>query len=157
MIIVGAIAVDFAVIRMIGRARHLAERAGFFGILPMMTLLAFCVAIVVSGLRRRGEIALSLFTFVVVGGTSILLYLITALLAPGVYFEYLSITGGLFARTPQNVPVVYSFGMGALRVVEALVVWATSIAPTLIPALLGAWMTRGYRLKLQQRPEAAAG
>jgi hypothetical protein len=140
MALVAVVALDFAVIPALRQAPTDAIRLGVFGALPMANVLAVYLAIVVSGLARRGEVSLSRLAFLFVGGTATLVVLSIAILAPYVFFRYIHfVTDGL------------GFNMSLLR---ALLAWATLILTILVPALLAGWLTRGYDLRVLKGPEA---
>jgi hypothetical protein len=154
MVLVAVLAIDFAVLPTFQHVPSMTARIGLFGALPMAHVLAVYLAIVVSSLVRRGEVALSRVTFLMSGGTAILLFVATLNLAPQLFFEYISNTAGLWVRSGENVPAVFFLGMGGIRLIEALLVCGVVTPLLLVPALLTGWATRGYRLKLVKGPES---
>jgi hypothetical protein len=50
---------------------------------------------------------------------------------------------------------IHLLGMVATGPVALLVVYGAVAVPLLVPALLGCWMTRGYRLRLSKGSDAA--
>jgi hypothetical protein len=145
MAVIAVLAIEFAALVVLGRAPDMAVRIGIFGALLMGALLVVCLVLVVSDLVRRGEVSLSRVTFLLVGGTAMLLMVAIANLAPKLFFAYLSNTAGLGLRpNPNSIP---AFGFGIGRTTLALTL------PLLIPALVAAWMTRGHHLKLLKAPK----
>ena len=114
----------------------------------MAHILAVDLAIAVSSLVRRGEVALSHVTFLLFGATAILILLAVAILAPQFFYMYISNTAGLWVPSGRQISPVLLFGMAGIRLIEALLACAALLPPLLIPALLAARATRGYRLKL---------
>jgi hypothetical protein len=155
MLIIALLAVDCAVVAAL-RGVTPGIRVAFLGALPMANLAAACLALAVSRLARRGEVALPLVTFALVGGAAILLLLATANLAPGFFFEYLDLTAGFYRGPRQHAVEVHLFGMVRTGWLAFLLVHSAVTAPLLIPALLGSWMTRGYRLRLVMGSEGDA-
>jgi hypothetical protein len=148
------LAVDLAVNRTVGNVTTVAARIGVFGALPMAHVLGLGLVIVFAGLARRGEVALSGLAFVLTGGASILLLVMIADLAPVLFMSYIGDTAGLWVRPGQNVPAVSFFGLGRIKLIEGLVVCAAVTPLILVPALVAAWMTRGYRLRVVTGREA---
>ena len=147
-------AIDLAVSQSLDRVSTVAARIGFFGALPMAHILAVYLVIVVSGVRRDGEVALSRGTFLLVGGTAILVLIAVVDLAPSLFITYISDTAGIWVRPGQNFPAVMRFGLGRIDLIDAVVVCLAVTPLLLVPALIAAWLTRGYRLELLKRPEA---
>ena len=81
MAFVAVLAIDFAVLVGLRGMPDAAVQIGILGAIPMADILAVCLAIVVSGLVRRGEVSLSRVMFLFVGGTAILL--LVAIAQPG--------------------------------------------------------------------------
>ena len=95
--------------------------------------------------------------FLLFGGTATLLIVTIAALAPRLLMAYISKTAGLWIRPGQNFPAVCLFGAGGIDWIEALLVCGAVTPPLLVPALLAAWVTRDYRLKLSKAPDAVRG
>jgi hypothetical protein len=150
------LAIDLGVSRTLGNVTTVAARIGIFGALPMAHVLGLGLVIVFAGLARRGEVGLSGLAFVLTGGASILLLVVIADVAPVLFMSYIGDTAGLWVRPGQNVPAVSFFGLGRIELIECLVVCAAVTPLILVPALLAAWMTRGYRLILLKGREAAS-
>ncbi len=142
MVLVALVAMDLAVMRAVRGMPRQAEPRGILESLPMANVLTIYLVIVVSSLLRRGEAALSHAAFLFGGGTAIVVFLTIANLAPYFYYFYLQNTWGALLQTDPNLRPAFSF---CVRVTSLL------LNPTLlIPALLGGWMTRGYRLKISK-------
>jgi hypothetical protein len=146
-------AIDLAVSQSLYRVSTLAARTGFFGALPMAHILAVYLVIVVSDVHRSGEVSLSRGTFLLVGGTAILVLIAVVDLAPSLFITYISDTAGIRVRPGENFASVMRFGLGRIDLIDALIVCVVVTPLLLIPALIAAWLTRGYRLKLVKVPE----
>src|SRR5580704_7576689 len=85
MIIVAAIAVDLAVLRLL---RGFGIRA-LLGALPMADVLAVLLATTVGRLRRRGEVPLSHVMFLLAGGMTLIFLVYLVQLAPGLVSSYM--------------------------------------------------------------------
>jgi hypothetical protein len=152
--LVALLALDFALIPALRNVPTAGIRIGLFGELPMVHILAVDLAIVVSGLARRGETSLSGVAFLLFGGTATLLLVAILILAPDLFSMYISNTAGLVVLPGQPGPAIYLIGMGGpIKPIEALLAWGAVTPPLLIPALVAGWMTRGSRLKLSKRPK----
>ncbi len=154
MALVAFLAIDFAVIPAFQNVETLPPRVGLYGVLPMAYVLAVCLAIVVSRLVHRGEVALSTVAFLLFGGTATLALVAFSNLAPQLFFMYISNTAGLWVRPGQQIADVFLFGTGGNRVIQALVIGAAVTPPLLIPALLAGCVTRSYRVKLLKGADA---
>ena len=130
MIIVAAIAVDLAVLRLL---RGFGIRA-LLGALPMADVLAVLLATTVGRLRRRGEVPLSHVMFLLVGGMTLIFFVYFINLGPDIVYEHVQ-------------TAVWRRIDGPL-LVNVLLVWLAFSVPMLVPALIVGWATRGYRLKL---------
>lgn len=124
-------------------------RIGFTGSLPVASLLAVGAAVGAIKLVRHGEVSLSSFSFVMTGGTSLLLLMGLFDLVPEVFKLYLEVTAGLWVRPGKPVAEVFLLDandMWSFRCFLAVV----SIAPLVAtPAILAARATRGQRLKIE--------
>jgi hypothetical protein len=134
MVFIAILAIDMAVMRGLGHVLNPTARAGIWGVLPMADLLVVYLAIVVTRLVRRGEVALSGVAFLVFGGAALLLVLGVANLSPTLFWGYLN-------KTPYFV--------GKVTLALSL--------PILVSALLAGWATRGYRLKILKGSEGPGG
>jgi hypothetical protein len=147
------IVIDLEVSRDLESVPTAAARIGVFGALPMAHVLAVYLVIVVSSLKRQGEVALSRFVFVLTGGTAILSFIAVVDLAPQVFTNYVSATALLWERSGRSFNSVMRFGIGGIGLTEAVIVCGIVTPLLLLPSLLGGWMTRGYRLKLLKGSE----
>lgn len=154
MALVALVAIDFAMIPAFSQVAMLATRIALFGVLPMAHLLVIDLAIVVSSLERRGEVALSRVTFQLFGGTAIVLVLTMADLAPRLFMMYISNTVGFWVTPGRQIGDIYRFAMGGISWTQAFLAWGAVTPPLLVPAVLAGWVTRGYRLKLLNPLEA---
>lgn len=155
MLMVALIAANLAVVPTLKNVPFEGTRLALVVALPMANLVAVCLAIGASRLVRRGEVALPLIMFALVGGAAILLLLIVATVAPGSFYDYISLTAGLYQGPRQNAMEIHLLGMVVTGPVAMLVVYGAVAVPLLVPALLGCWMTRGYRLRLSKGSDAA--
>src|SRR4051794_5864540 len=153
MVFVGVLAIDLAALPAMRRMPDFLARIAFFGALPMAHVLVVCVTIAVMSLARRGEVALSLIAFLLLGGTTLLTYVAMINLAPGFLRTYLADTTGIWDNLTRTSSTMNYFGLGPFRLSSPLIVWAAATPPLLIPALLVAWATRHSRLKLWKGPE----
>jgi hypothetical protein len=131
MMIVAVIALDFAVLQLMGQP---AGDRVFFGAMPMADVLAVLLAITVGRLQRRGEASLSHVMFLLVGGMALISLGYLVHLRPDLAYEYLRVTVGRWGV--EN------------RLVDVLLLWLAVSVPILVPALFVGLITRGYRLKL---------
>jgi hypothetical protein len=143
MLAIALLAIDCAVVGALKWLSDLDLRVAYLAALPMANLSAAGLAFAASRLARRGEVALPLVTFALVGGVAVLAFIATATLAPYFFFEYLDLIVG-FYRGPRMSWIAVLLGYGAMT------------PPLLIPPLLGGWLTRGYRLRLVRGPEGNA-
>jgi hypothetical protein len=165
MVLIGALAIDIAVFRSVGRVLTLSTRVGLIGVLPMATLLAVYAVVVVSGLVHRGEIPLSRIAFLLVGGMAILMVVYASILAPDLFFDYIDITAvplqnltltqaqqSAIAQGQMLAPI-YNLGLGTMNV-SLITILCAAVSPLLlVPALFAGWLARGHRLKLCKRDE----
>jgi hypothetical protein len=142
MLAIALLAIDCAVVGTLKRVSDLDLQVAYLGALPMANLAVAGLAFAASRLARRGEVALPLVTFALVGGVAVLALIATATLAPYFFFEYLDLFVGSY-RGPRRWPAV-------------LLAYGAMTPPLLIPPLIGGWATRGYRLRLVKGPEGDA-
>ena len=155
MVVVAVLAIDFSLIPGIRHVPILATRIGFLGALPMAHVLALYLAIVISNIERRGEVALSRVMFLLFGGTALLLLVAIAELAPLLFMTYISTTAGLFWTLGGKAIVAGSFlGLSGNGLLDILLNCVAVTLPLLVPALIAGWMTRGARLRVVKGPEA---
>ena len=143
MTLVAVVAADYLVLQTIPSVSVLATRIGLFGALPMASIVAVCLALVLSSLLNRGEIRLSGGTFLLVGGLATLLLVHIAILAPQLLYQSVDLIG-------SGAPALLGFGLGRVNLIQALLVSVILTPLLLFPALLAGWATRGYRLKLMK-------
>ena len=167
MVLVAALAADYAVLRAVGSVLTLSTRIGLIGVLPMMNLLAVYLVIMVSNLAHRGEIPLSRLAFLLVGGMAILMVVYTSILAPDLFFDYIDITAvplqNLMLTQAQQAAIVqgqmlapiYNLGLGTLDVSQIAILCAAVTPLLLVPALVAGWLARGHRLQLRKGHEPA--
>ncbi|WP_165250315.1 hypothetical protein [Paludisphaera soli] len=156
MLIVALLAVDFGVLAALRTEPSLSVRIAYFGALPTANLAAACLALAIARLVHRGEVSLALVTLGLVGGAAILLLLGVASLAPSMLHEYLDLTVGFYRGPRQYEIELHRFGLVGTGWPALLIVYAAMTPPLLLPALVGAWMTRGYRLRLVTPPQEDA-
>jgi hypothetical protein len=161
LVLVGVMACDIAVLRLIQTVPTLSGRVGRFGVLPMSNLLALFLVLVVVGLVNRGEVALARVAFLFVGGTALVLVVSIAILAPVFFFEYIELTAGplqelLLTQSQKNdiaagrmLPPINGSFLGGL------LAWIVVTPLLLFPAIFAAWSSRRYRLKLVAKRESS--
>jgi hypothetical protein len=150
VLIATLVAANLAIVPTLKDVPFEGTKLAFIASLPMANLVAACLAIGISRLIRWGEVMLPLIMFGLVGGSAILLVLLVATVAPWSFFDYISLTAGLYRGPRQNAMEIHRFGMVATGPVAMLVVYGVIAVPQLVPAMLGSWMTRGYLLRLSK-------
>jgi hypothetical protein len=164
MILFGIVAVDFAVLRAISSVRTQSAQDALRWSLPLATILAVYLMIVVSRLRNRGEVAVSQIVFLFVGGSELLILIYVAYLAPYFFYMWVEPAPGLLPRLYVSYVEKTAIAQGPLsRVVVGLISaflhFAISTILLLLPAMLAGWATRNDRLRIlkAQRAEGDQG
>ena len=103
MVLLAVVAGDFAVLRAISSVRTQSAQDALRWSLPLATILAVYLMIVVSRLRNRGEVALSPIVFLIVGGSELLILIYVAFLAPYFFYTWVEPASGLLPRLLQNL------------------------------------------------------
>jgi hypothetical protein len=146
MAVVALIAVDCVVVQALIRASRGLNCEILAGPLPLANALVIFLATAAWGLWRRGECRLSSIVFVVVGGAALLLYAACCLLAtdwPVSYLEW-TLAPAFDAARRRG----YDTGRPIWDLIEILSIGAVVTPPLAVPALVGGWLVRRYRVRI---------
>ncbi|MFO0892118.1 MAG: hypothetical protein U0790_23645, partial [Isosphaeraceae bacterium] len=86
MAVVGLAALDLSVFRALPSVQTLSERLCVIALLPVVNLLAVCLAMAIGSLVQRGEVRLSLLVFLLVGGAMSFGVLAVTVLSQGTFY-----------------------------------------------------------------------
>jgi hypothetical protein len=160
MVVVAVIGTGLAAVRNLSPAMTSDAKIAMLGSLPMACILAVYLVITLFDFTDRGEVALSKVALLIVGGSAMLLPIYFSILAPWWFNQWMHFTAGLVESLflTQSEKAAIAQGRMAPSLLTGLLgiilVWATITLTLLVPALLAAWATRGYRLRLVKTRQA---